>query len=260
VKKENEFDLNKEETRLREQLQRAVRSEEVPPYLAARIQAHIKTTPSRGFSWMPAWRPQFAAIAAALLVVAGGAIAYQLGHLRLTASSQASYIATVSNKVASIMRVGLGDHIHCAFFRKFPKTPPPAEQFVAKLGPEYAGLIPIVRKEVPAKYRLDLAHKCSWGDRKFVHLVLRNQDQLISLVLARKRPGESFETEGLLPALAQAGIPIYQASSGQNFQIATFESRDHLVYLISDLPKKQNLQHLLAMAPGLKEYLKKLEL
>src|SRR6185295_2066276 len=101
--------LDKEETRLREQLQRAVRSEDVPPYLQARITAHIHSTGSR----KSIWRPQFAALAAALMVVAGGVVAYQLGHLRLTAASQASYIASVSNRVASIMRVGLGDHIHC---------------------------------------------------------------------------------------------------------------------------------------------------
>jgi hypothetical protein len=254
VNNEGNLDLNKEETRLREQLQRAVRSEQVPPYLEARIKAHINTTGRNA-----AWRQQFAAIAAALLIVAGGGVAYQLGHLRLTAASQASYIATVSNKVASIMRVGLGDHIHCAFFRKFPKNPPTMDQFVTKLGPNYAGLIPIVRKEVPQQYRLEIAHQCTWGGRKFVHLVLRNDDQLISLVLAHKQAGESFETEGLLPALAQADMPVYQ-SGVQNFQIATFESRDHLVYLISDLPKDQNMKQMLAMAPALKQYLAKLEL
>ncbi len=247
--------LEKEETRLREQLQRAVRSEEVPPYLQARITAHIHSKESR----KSIWRPQFAALAAALMVVAGGVVAYQLGHLRLTAASQASYIASVSNRVASIMRVGLGDHIHCAYFRKFPKNPPTTEQFVEKLGPDYAGLLPIVRKEVPPQYRLEIAHRCTWGGRKFVHLVLRNDDQLLSVVLAKKQPGESFETEGLPAALSQAGIPFYQAGV-QNFQIATFESRDHLVYFISDLPKDQNMQQMLAMAPAIKEYLKKLEL
>ncbi len=255
MNQEENLHLDNEETRLRELLQRAVRNEEVPPYLEARIRAHITSAPSRNFDW----KHQFAAIAAALLIIAGGAVAYQLGHLRLTASSQASYITMVSNNVAAIMRVGLGDHIHCAFFRKFPKNPPAMEEFIAKLGPDYAGLIPIVRKEVPEQYRLDAAHQCSWNGREFVHIVLRNEDQLLSLILSKKQPGESFQTEGLVPALAQAGIPVYQ-SGVQAFQIASFESRDHLVYLISDLPKVTNLQQLLAMAPALKDYLTKLEL
>lgn len=247
--------LDKEEIQLRAQLQRAVRSEEVPPYLQARIQAQLRGSQSRSF----AWRFQWAALAAALAVVVGGGVAYQLGHLRLTTASQESYITAVSNRVATIMRVGLGDHIHCAFFRKFPKTPPTTEQFVEKLGPDYAGLLPIVRKEVPEKYRLEIAHRCGFHDRKFVHMVLRNEEQMISVILVKKVPGESFQTEGLLPALTQAQIPFYQ-SGVQNFQIASFESRDHLVYLISDLSKEQNMNQLLALAPGVKNFLKKLEL
>jgi hypothetical protein len=255
VNNEGNLDLNKEETRLREQLQRAVRSEEVPPYLETRIKAHINSSGSRGF----AWKQQFASLAAAVLLVAGGAVAYQLGHLRLTASSQASYMASVSSRVATIMRVGLRDHIHCAYFRKWPKIPQTMEQFIQKLGPDYVGLIPIMQKEVPKQYRMEIAHQCTVGDRKFVHLVMRNEDQLLSLILSKKRQGESFETEGLLPALRESGIPLYQ-SGVQRFQIASFESRDYLVYFISDQPKEVNMQQMQAMAPAVKEYLKKLEL
>jgi len=43
------------------------------------------------------------------------------------------------------MKVGLGDHVHCAVFRKFPKNPPTFEEMAAKLGPEYEGLLPLVK-------------------------------------------------------------------------------------------------------------------
>jgi hypothetical protein len=69
-------------------------------------------------------------VAAALLLAVGGFIAYQLGHLSLTVSSQESYIATVSNRVTTLMQVGLGDHLHCAVFRKYPKDPVPVAQWV----------------------------------------------------------------------------------------------------------------------------------
>ena len=67
----------------------------------------------------------------AMLMTGAGAV-YQLGHLRFTTASQESYIASVSNRVATLMRVGLGDHIHCAVFRKSKKTPPVARTVKAR--------------------------------------------------------------------------------------------------------------------------------
>ena len=49
-------------------------------------------------------------------------------------------------------------------------------------------------------------------------------------------------------------------ASLSNAQIASFESRDHLVYLISDLPKDRNMGHLPAMVPAVKGLLAKIEL
>ena len=248
--------MNEEDARLREQLQRAVRSQDVPPYLEARIRATVLAGGPRARPWARQWAGLAAAVA---LLGAGGAIAFQLGHLRITTASQASYIASVSNRVASIMRVGLGDHLHCAYFRKFPKDPPGMEEFVRAMGPDYSALIPIVRKQIPERFRLEGAHQCRHHERRFMHIVLQDRSQLISLVVAKKIPGESFDTEGLLPALAQSGLSIYRAGV-QRFEIASFESRDHLIYFISDLPKEENMGHLLAMAPAVKQVLAKIEL
>ncbi len=64
------------------------------------------------------------------------------------------------------------------------------------------------------------------------------------------------------------GISVLQAFTGRyrmydpstpRFQMAAFESRDHMVYIISDMPKQQNRDLKRAMAPQLKSYLSKLE-
>lgn len=238
-------------------LRQAVHSSvEAPPFLESRIrnrirmEAEVKPRGFRIFNWVPA--------AVALAVVMGLGIAYQLGHLRMTAESQESYIASVSNRVATLMRVGLGDHIHCAVFRK-PKTPPPVEQFVRDMGPQYAGLIPVVREHVPARYTMTGAHQCSYHKRKFVHLTLAGDGKLISVILARKQDGESFQTEGFLPSLVQSGLPVYQ-SGVQRFAMHAFESRDHLVYVVSDLPGKSNEEMMVALSAPVKEFLSKIEL
>src|SRR5215471_15880309 len=133
-------------------LRSAVNSVAVPPFLEARIRSGIRREKS-GYRWIPRLAPA----GAVLGVVAGLMIAYQLGHLRLTVRSQESYIASVSTRVASLMRVGLGDHIHGSVFRKYPKNPPTTEQFIEKMNPQYAGLITIVRSHVPDNHRMTLA-------------------------------------------------------------------------------------------------------
>jgi len=235
-------------------LRSAVNSVPVPPFLEARIRGRIRREAS-GYRWIPRLAP----VGAALGIVAGLMIAYQLGHLRLTVRSQESYIASVSTRVATLMRVGLGDHIHCSVFRKYPRNPPTTEQFIEKMNPKYAGLIPIVRSQVPEEYRMTLAHECRYHGRRFVHLSLMNDSNMLSLVITRKGDGESFGTEDMLPGLVQAGIPMYQ-SSIQRFQMTAFETRDYLVYFISDLPRQQNTDLMLALSPQVKDFLKRLEL
>jgi len=237
------------QSKINDRVKGAVGNVPVPPFLEARIR-HSLRTEKPGRRWLPRLIPA----AAALAVFAGFAVAYQLGHLRLTVSSQESYIGIVSTHIATLMRVGLGDHIHCSVFRKYPKNPPTTEQFIAKMNPQYAGLIPIVRSQVPDSYRMMLAHQCSYHRRKFVHLSLLNDSNMLSLVITRKGDGESFSTEDMLPALVQAGIPMYQ-SSVQRFQMTAFETRDYLVYFISDLPKQQNTELMLALGPKVKDFL-----
>jgi hypothetical protein len=197
-----------------------------------------------------------AGAAAALALSAG--ISYQLGSLRFTTGAQESYIASVSTHIATLMRVGLGDHLHCAFFRKFPQQAPASEEMESKLGPEYKELVPVVRQFVPAEFKLVLGHQCRYQGRQFVHLSLKNGEGLLSLVITKKRDGESFDIEGALPELVQSGIPVY-GSGVQRFQIAAIETGGHLVYFISDLPGTQNMDVMRAMAPSLKKILEGIE-
>jgi hypothetical protein len=251
-----EMNLNEEESKLRQQLQRAVRGAVVPPFLENRIRANIRASEARKphhfrYTWLAA--------AAALAFTVFGGIAYQLGHLRITAASQDSYIASVSNHVASIMRAGLRDHLHCSHFGKFPKDEPKLENIERKLPAPYRGMVPIVRKHVPADFQLMAAHECGYRDREFVHLALKRGSQLLSVVLTVKEDGESFQTEELIPALTGAGIPFYQ-SSAQRFQIAAFESDRHLIYVVSDLSPAENMRTMMAIGPELKDYLNKIAL
>src|SRR5437016_4765741 len=73
------------QSQLNERLKGAVENVPVPPFLDARIRHSLRSQkPGRG------WLPKLVPAAAALAIFAGLAIAYQLGHLRLTVHSQES--------------------------------------------------------------------------------------------------------------------------------------------------------------------------
>lgn len=237
---------------LQTRLKSAVKSVSPPPFLEARVKANLAAG-RRSSRWI--WK---LAPAAALMVFAGFFIAYQLGNFRYSRESQDSYISSVSGRMAVLMRVGLGDHIHCAVFRKYPKNPPTVAQFIEKMGPQYSGILPIVREHVPGDYQILMAHQCGYQNRRFVHVVLRNGSRLLSVVLTRKSAGEGFTAERLAPALTESGVSVY-TSSAQRFETAAFESRDYAVYVISDLPKEDNVRMMRSMAPQLKAFLDKLE-
>jgi hypothetical protein len=148
--------------------------------------------------------------------------------------------------------VGLGDHIHCAIFRKYPKEPPPVEELEAELGPSYQGLLPVVRAAVPNGYRVVMAHECGFAGRDFIHLTFAKGSDLLSLVVTRRKAGESLD--GLRQSSDVAGIPIYQSAAG-NYQVAGFEAGNFLAYVVSDLKTKANLQIAANLAPGVRGFL-----
>jgi len=231
-------------TRIAEGLKHAVEAQPASPYLEARIRRSLRE-PEPRFRWAAA--RQIAAVVAVAVLCVGILISYRLGHFRWTRGSQEAYFEAVSGKVARIMGVGLGDHVHCAFFQKLPKESPSTEVMVAQLGPQYSGLLPLIRKKVPADYKVVTAHRCSYHGRKFVHLALKGDGALLSVILTRRADDESFEAERLAPALAESGMALFD-SRAQSFSVAGFETSDYLVYVISDLGRPANLQVLVSIA------------
>ena len=204
------------------------------------------------------WPPAMMAVAAAAAGIMGVSIAYQLGHLRLTTASQEQFIQSITQRVGYTMGIGLGDHVHCAHFRKYTAQIPSFEQMTADLGPDYKDLLPIVKNAIPSGYTIVMAHQCRYHGRRFVHVALRSDSGLASLVIARRGDGESFARGQLIPAFTNAELPMYRADVSR-FDLTAFETPGHLVYFISDLGDQKNIQIMTTLSKPVGQFLNKLE-
>jgi Putative zinc-finger len=241
-------------TRLKNRLKTAVRCQSVPPELQARVREALRTESHSGTVAWTRW-----AVAAAAMLVIGISTWVALPQWTRPAlpdladrRGQDAFIQKVSASLSAVLKVGLGDHIHCSIFRKYPKNPPSVDEMAQKLGPAYQDLVPLVKSRVPEDYRIILAHQCGYQGRRFVHLTLTNGSNLISLVITRKQPGESLQT--LAVSDHPSGVAIYEAVA-QNYDVAGFETDQFLAYVVSDLGAKQNLQIANSLAPSVHQFL-----
>jgi hypothetical protein len=235
-------------------LKYAVKSQPVPPELAAKVRVRLDEAQRgrKGWSWM-AWAP----VAAALAIAVALGSAYRDGHFRFTPGQRESFMASLLTKVSPPMRAGLDDHLHCSVYGNVPKDVPDRGIATQHLPRKFAPMLAIVEAAVPKPFQLYSAHVCERNRRRFVHFQLKTDSKLLSVIVTRRGAGESFVREKIAPALAASGTPIYEAGA-RRFELAAVESGDYLAYVVSDLPAERNRSVMLAMAPQLVETLARL--
>jgi hypothetical protein len=243
--------MDEHEVALRRRLKDAVQNVQAPPFMEARIRSALRASDIH--SRVVRWRLALTA-AIAIVLCAISAFEYKRGAFRFNPASQDAYIASISTYVPRILRIGLGDHVRCAVYRKYPEHPQSAQQMIAELGPDFAPLLPILRSKVPEHLQLFMAHRCTYKHREFAHFIFRDARTLLSVAIAHKQQGEQLSGAELGQALSQSGIPIYR-SEVQRFQIAAFDAGDYLVYVISDLSSGQNSQIAAALSPDVRSFL-----
>ena len=114
-----------------------------------------------------------------------------------------------------------------------------------------------MKDKLPADYLVAVGHRCHYQGREFIHLIMRTQEDVVSLVITRKN-GEAFPTDGVAAIVQVAGGPIYQAAWA-NQQVAGLETRDHLVFVVSNETSDANLQIATRLAPSVRDLLARLE-
>ncbi|MEZ5401782.1 MAG: zf-HC2 domain-containing protein [Bryobacteraceae bacterium] len=250
---------------VRDATRRAVRSEAPPADLALRVRARIHGR-ERGSSWRGHWK--IMTVAAALLAAIGAA-----GLLRsrnpepvladLAAAEQGSYISSMLEKVSLFSRGGLHDHLHCTMGRKYPRGFPPESGLTPrqKLTADWSPLQAIAARLIPSRYTLLLAHRCSAGQRRFVHFTYVAEAQagaprsFLSVMVSARAGSEKLPVPGIVPALETAGVPVYAERSGR-YSVASFPAGEYTAWVVSDLPAEENRLLASNLAPPLAEFLR----
>jgi len=152
---------------LRTKLQESVRRSAVPADLERSVRERIRE------SARPAGAPwRMMAIAAAVLACVGSWLI----------SGRRGFAVATSPRLAAILRVGFGDHLHCAVIRQRNN---PARG-VDKLSAAFKPVIALAQSRVPADMPLAIAHECHFEGRRFIHLTFRNDRNLLSLIITLK--------------------------------------------------------------------------
>ena len=226
--------------RVREALQKAATRQLPPAHLREAIHRRLRSTQPPMFSGFRATTWAVALASLALVMLAGQQwLGFERGR----------------QLVASVLTLGVSDHLHCAIRgRNYPELANPPEQLGEKLGPQYAGLLPVVQEKLPG-FQLLEAHICSvpGSPRRYVHFIARGQGTILSVILT-KRGGEFLPAGRLLVAGAPTGVNLYKAKL-EATSVAGFETNEYFGFVVSDLGQDEMMQLAASLAPALRDAL-----
>jgi hypothetical protein len=211
-----------------QRLQKAVDNEPVPRDLEARVRTRLGRSPRRGTS---GWGRLASSIA--LLVFMLGGTQY--------------YVVT---KTRELLRVGLDDHVHCAIEGEYPRQTSKAAGIEA-LGPYSPMLQPVL--DQLAGDSLVSAHRCTVNGRDYVHMILRRNNMLISVIMTRREKADAFPRAIGMRTFEASGIPVHGGDMS-GYAVAGFEAGNYLGYVVSGLPGQQNDQLAGRVAPVIRRY------
>jgi hypothetical protein len=230
--------------RVREALQQAAARQPLPEGLGEAIHQRLKKAHSHSF-WAlrtSTWTLALAGAAFIIIVALGG--------------QQWRRFERARRMVKNVLSLGVSDHLHCAIHgHNYPEVANPPEVLRKKLGPQYAELLPVVKKKLPGFQILE-AHICTvpGSPRKYVHFITRGQGTILSVILT-KRDGESLPSGRFVTAASYARIHFYEQQL-EGMSVAGFQVGGYFGFVVSDLSQREMGQLAEGLAPALQAALK----
>ncbi len=144
--------------------------------------------------------------------------------------------------IDTLLQVGMTDHMRCAVKNFSGKVPTASmEKMKMGIGEAYEMAVPIITEGID-EADLIVAHRCSFHGREYVHFVLKGEnDLLISVAMTKRLPDESLQDRVAAADTTVGDRSIYRTDI-DGFEIAGFETADHLVFVASTLSVERNLR------------------
>lgn len=233
---------------------------------AARLKAKVRDVGLRRSRLSAANRAAYIAIAASLVIAA--ALGFRVVYQRWHSQSLPSFTSggnrdekidrERSGGGSDLVRVALtesaiGDHRDCALNHRLDEKPINLDEAGRKYDRAYINLVNAVVSEVtlPAGVELVEGHSCIFKGQRFGHVILKYQDQLVSVLVT------SIEAQ-VQGASARAGEPFASAQF-DDYHLAYFETERHAVYVVSGLSDTENLSIARAIAPSVSRHIRNAE-
>ena len=164
----------------------------------------------------------------------------------ITAPTPASH-AEFENLLAEVSQKAVGDHKDCALEHRLQESPVALEEAAQKFDGAYNGLTKTVAaslKQNGATAEIIMAHACVWQGRRFAHIILRQNGELVSLLVTDIKTASP-------PTNTSTTSAQMRCRSLEGYQVSCFETQRHVVLVVSAMPEQQNLALARSLAPAL---------
>lgn len=240
-----------ERLRIRAALKRAIdRGDGASDELRDRIQAMLREEAAPRANRHTWW---YAAAAAALLLFGAGAwMVARIGAV--SGGNSAPVIARSAQPPdAAVLQVGLAHHVHCVNMVPPPETPGTDASMQERLGPEYAGLVEAVRRQLPGELTIVDAHRCSSQNRRYLHVVARHGGDIVSILVTKRADGPLAGSD-IEEGLAETAVTPASLSNGDD-SVTGFETSDYYVYVVSSARSIDTSVIATAIGPSVRDFL-----
>jgi anti-sigma factor RsiW len=154
----------------------------------------------------------------------------------VAAASAGAGLFLLPDGLDAIALDAVGDHRNCAVRFRLAEKPIPLQEAERRYAPWYGRLVDTPPAEVAlsgASVRVIERHACVFNNRRFAHIVMQFQGQLVSLLVTEDRRWLSTLTAGL-------GHPRLTWHSGADgFGAVSFGTSGHRVFVVSNLSEPQ---------------------
>ncbi len=152
--------------------------------------------------------------------------------------------------------LAVGDHKNCALKFRLKEKPISLEEAAVKYEKFNKGLEKVVVEAAQAIFtgnsggeiKMLAAHSCVFNGRRFAHIVLQRQNHVISVL--------TTASDSSLPDPDAAAIV---SQTTDNMQVASFQTKNHLVFVVSNLDASDNMTVARNVIPAVSRHLGKFE-